>query len=63
MDDAVWAAKNDTQAVVAIDPATNEVVATIDVGIVPYALAAGAGMPWVINYRTSTVTRIDPYTN
>jgi YVTN family beta-propeller protein len=44
-------------------PSAGEVVATIDVGANPAALASGAGALWVANSADSSVSRIDPETN
>jgi DNA-binding SARP family transcriptional activator/streptogramin lyase len=49
-------------AVVAVDPNTNRVVASIDVGSKPVAIAAGEDAVWVGDARDFTVTRIDPAT-
>jgi DNA-binding SARP family transcriptional activator len=49
-------------AVVAVDPATNHVVASISVGSRPVTVAAGEGGVWVGDARDFTVTRIDPAT-
>ena len=46
-----------------IDPATNQVVATIPVGPVPRFLAAGEGAVWTLNQGDGTVSRINPATN
>jgi len=46
-----------------IDPATNEVVATIPAGPAPRFLAAGEGGVWTLNWGDGSVTRIDPGTN
>ena len=43
-----------------IDPATNEIVGEIPVGIRPGPVAAGAGSIWVGNLDDRTLTRIDP---
>lgn len=42
-----------------IDPATNEIVAEVPVGIRPGPVAAGAGSVWVGNLEDRTLTRID----
>ena len=47
-------------AVVAVDPDTNRVVASIRVGSKPESIAAGDGAVWVGDARDGTVTRIDP---
>ena len=62
---SVWVTKNDANAVVQIDPRTNQVVATIRVGdprpgVSILALAAGAGSLWVVAGRAETVYRLDP---
>ena len=46
-----------------IDPATNAVVATIQVGADPFAVAVGHGSVWVANRRGFTISRVDPGTN
>ncbi len=46
-----------------IDPATNQVVATIPTGPVPRFLAGGEGGVWTLNWGDGSVTRIDPHTN
>lgn len=47
-------------SVVAVDPATNRVVASIPVGSKPASIAAGDGEVWVGDARDGTLTRIDP---
>jgi serine/threonine-protein kinase len=49
-------------AVGAIDPKTNKLVASIPVGKGPVAIAPGFGSIWVANQDNGTVTRIDPGT-
>src|SRR2546423_271389 len=44
-------------------PATNRVVAEVDVGGQPYGLAAGGGSVWVGNNGSDSVARIDTATN
>jgi virginiamycin B lyase len=49
-----------------IDPATDQVVATIPVGRTPLPVAVGFGSVWVRNEsqeQAGTVSRIDPATN
>jgi DNA-binding beta-propeller fold protein YncE len=46
-----------------IDPMTNKVKATIDVGLAPLFLAAGENGIWTLNQGDGTVSRIDPHTN
>jgi virginiamycin B lyase len=61
--DAVWVLTPADNRVVRIDPATNEVVATITVGRASSGLAVGAGAVWVSRRSDGTVVRIDPATN
>jgi YVTN family beta-propeller protein len=49
-------------AVGAIDPKTNKLVASIPVGKTPATIASGFGSIWVANQDDSTVTRIDAKT-
>jgi DNA-binding SARP family transcriptional activator/DNA-binding beta-propeller fold protein YncE len=51
-----------TPALVAIDPATNRVVASIPVGSKPVAVAVGYGSVWVGDAADGTVTRVDEAT-
>lgn len=58
---AVWVACYDSNSVIRIDPATNQIVTTI---AIPYAsgVTVGLGAVWVVG-TTGQVTRIDPATN
>jgi YVTN family beta-propeller protein len=58
---AVWVANYDDNSVMRIDPATNQVVATVPI---PYAngVTVGLGAVWVVS-TNGMVTRIDPATN
>jgi YVTN family beta-propeller protein len=49
-------------SVAVIDPATNELVADIHVGVDPGAVAVGRNTVWVANTGDETVSRIDPKT-
>ena len=49
--------------VVRIDPQADQVVATINVGSGPTAIAVGFGSVWVTNSLDGTVSRIDPATS
>jgi virginiamycin B lyase len=62
-EDAVWVLTPADNSVVRIDPATNQVVTTIEVGRAPSGLAVGAGAVWVSRRSDGMVVRIDPATN
>jgi DNA-binding SARP family transcriptional activator/streptogramin lyase len=49
-------------AVVAVDPRTNTVVASVAAGSKPISIAAGGGRVWVGDQGDGTVTEIDPAT-
>jgi serine/threonine-protein kinase len=49
-------------SVAVIDPATNKLVADINVGVDPEAVAVGPNAVWVANTEDQTVSRIDPKT-
>lgn len=55
----VWAASAESNTVIVIDPATNEVTGNIAVGEFPWDLAADTESVWVAN-ADGTVSRIDP---
>lgn len=59
----VWVADPDAGAVLHLDPATGEVVATIPTGIRPRFLAVGEGAVWAMNEGDGSVSRIDPATD
>lgn len=60
---AVWVTDATRGTVIRIDPATNDAVETIPVGIPADGVAVGEGAVWVTNSVDETVTRIDPETN
>jgi YVTN family beta-propeller protein len=60
--DAVWVLTPPVNSVARIDPAANEVVATIPVGRAPSGLAVGAGAVWVA-LPGGGLGRIDPGSN
>ena len=53
---------NPTQAISAIDPRTNRVVATTAVGRYPDRIAFDRNAVWVINSQDRTISRLDPRT-
>ncbi len=59
----MWVAVTGDDSVVRIDPTTNSVKTTIDVGEAPSAIAVGEHAVWVANSGDGTVSRIDPATN
>jgi YVTN family beta-propeller protein len=61
-DDGPSVVKVTAPALVAIDPKTNRVVASIPVGSKPASVAFGNGSVWVGDAADGTVTRIDPVT-
>ena len=61
-DDAPPPLKVVAPAVVAVDPATNRIVASIPTGSEPVSIAAGEHAVWVGDATDGTVTRIDPVT-
>jgi YVTN family beta-propeller protein len=62
-DDGIWVTIEEDGQVMRIDPATNEVVATIDTGREPRHVGLGFGSVWVTNFGSATISRIDPATN
>jgi YVTN family beta-propeller protein len=60
-DDAALAAAS-ANAVAAIDPRSNRIVADVPVGNGPASVAVGRGSVWVTNALDRTVSRIDPET-
>ena len=45
-----------------IDPATNEVTASVEVGDLPAGVALGAGALWVVDQVSRSLVRVDPAT-
>jgi len=59
-DDALWVSNADEEGtVLRLDPATAEVMDTIDVGSRPSSLAVAPDAIWVANTGDSTISRID----
>jgi virginiamycin B lyase len=62
--DAVWVANGPGNTVLKLDPKTNKVAATVEVGKRPCSgLAAGFGSLWVPNCMDKTLSRVDLKTN
>ena len=63
-EDAVWVSNGPRNTIHRLDPATNQVVAAVEVGERPCSgLAAGFGSIWVPNCRSMTMSRVDEATN
>jgi streptogramin lyase len=59
--DSVWVTRDESAAVDRIDPATDQVVATIDIGAHPCnAIVAGFGSIWVPSCEDQVLYRISP---
>ncbi len=58
----VWVVARSAGQVYAIDPMTNQVVATIDVGRFPLGIAVAEGNVWVVSEVQGSLWRIDPST-
>ena len=64
IDEAVWVSNKPKDSVSRLDPKTNTVTATVQVGKGPCSgLAAGFGSLWVPNCGDSTLSRVDLKTN
>jgi virginiamycin B lyase len=64
IDDAVWVSNEPKDTVSRLDPKTNTVAATVQVGSRPCSgLAAGFGSLWVPNCGDNTMSRVDLKTN
>ncbi len=59
---AVWVANVDDDSVSELDPTTNHVKQTIQVGNGPSGITVGGGFVWVANYLGRSVSQIDPRT-
>ena len=62
-DDAVSLSGIGPNKLIRVDPATNSVAATIDVGTFPSGVAIGGGSVWVYNLADHTVSEIEARTN
>ena len=58
----VWVAAPNAGQVYAIDPMTNQAIATIDIGRFPSGVAVAEGNVWVVSETEGTLWRIDPIT-
>src|SRR5215470_14808038 len=60
---SIWVANGPAGTIVRIDPASNQVVATIQAGRPVCCLAFGANAVWAASFATDAVVRIDPAAN
>jgi len=60
---SVWVANGPAGTIIRIDPASNQVVATIHAGRPVCCLAFGDGAVWAASLATDAVVRIDPAAN
>ena len=58
--DAVWVAIDGANVLVRVDPATNQVTDTIDVGPRPHSVAVGFGSLWITDHGVAWLVRVDP---
>jgi YVTN family beta-propeller protein len=59
-DGSLWVSNVDAYTVQRIDPATNEVTATVDTEPYPDGLLAAAGAVWVASDLGPVLSRVDP---
>jgi len=59
----VWMATADAHTILKIDPATNSIIATLDVGNSPIGLAFGGGYLWVADNWSASVSKVDVVSN
>jgi YVTN family beta-propeller protein len=60
---AVWAAKNDDESIVRIDPATNRIVARVSIHANAWYIAATATAVWISDWNHDLVVHVDPVRN
>jgi streptogramin lyase len=56
---SVWVSGAQNDELYRVDPTTNQIAKTIELGVRPRALAAGEGAVWVFNDGDGTIQRID----
>ena len=56
----VWAAKNDSNEVVQIDPRSNRVSQKVPIGALPFNLLLTRDALWVTSYVDDAIVRVDP---
>jgi YVTN family beta-propeller protein len=55
---SLWVVNRAANAIIQIDPATNQELPSTTVGQSPSAIAVGPGALWVTNFHDDTVTRV-----
>lgn len=60
--DIVWVTRLAERAVARIDPASNEIVETIELSVAPYSLALDGDDLWVTSFDDNSVVRVDTTT-
>jgi virginiamycin B lyase len=60
---SIWVASDDKGIIVRVDPASNRVIASIQVDPGSYYLAFGFGSLWAVSAISQTVQKVDPATN
>jgi YVTN family beta-propeller protein len=60
VNDSLWVPNLDGGTVSVIDPATNAVRKTLEVGSGPLAVATGGGDVWLSNSNDGELWRLDP---
>ncbi|HUP28232.1 MAG TPA: YncE family protein, partial [Chloroflexia bacterium] len=60
---SLWTGNHDDGTVYRIDPASERVLARIDMGFEVHNIAFGDGLLWVVDYHGARVSAIDPQTN
>ena len=60
---SVWVASDDKGVIVRVDPASNQVTASIEVDPGTYYLAFGLGSLWAVSAERQSLQKVDPQTN
>jgi YVTN family beta-propeller protein len=58
-DGLLWVTKNDSNAILALDPADGRQVASVPIAVTPFELRASDRAVWVTSYDENAVVRID----
>ncbi len=59
---AIWVTTPEKSVLTRVDPKTNKVTATVEVGKGPRFLTGGAGSVWTLNQGDGTISRVDAKT-